>query len=214
MTEILGPHIKAVALDWDDNVVGTLKAKSAQHKHVARTHYEKELTDEEIREHWGKPLDVLVAQFYGTDDIDTAMAHILDCHADFPKELFAESPRVLAALKAAGLAVAVVTATSRTSIEVDFSHMGIEQYIDYVQTHEDTDFHKPDPRVFEPTIAWLGSVGIRPDETIYLGDGLHDMHAALGAGFEFVGTCRGLVLPEEFEEAGVRHIPHIGHLTD
>ncbi len=212
MPKLIGPHIKAVVLDWDDNLVATFEAKSRQHQHVARTHYQKELSSEEIHEHWGKPLDTLIRAFYETDDVEQAVEFILACHADFPKELFPETKKILADLKSAELAVGLVTATSRRSLDIDIGPMGVKDYFDYTQTQESTSHHKPDPKVFDPTKEWLQTLGISSEEAIYLGDGLHDMHAAVGAGFEFIGTGRGLVTPAEFESHGVRAIPHIGHL--
>ncbi|HSW74419.1 MAG TPA: HAD hydrolase-like protein [Candidatus Saccharimonadales bacterium] len=84
--------------------------------------------------------------------------------------------------------------------------------IDYTQTEDDTSFHKPDPKVFEPAIAWLASRHISPHETLYVGDGLHDMQAAIGAGFNFVGVTKGLVTADEFAEAGVTSIQNLDAL--
>jgi HAD superfamily hydrolase (TIGR01549 family) len=213
MSKFIKPSIKAVLFDWDDNLVDTLGTKSDQHKHVALQHYGKELTDEEIRAHWGKPLDVLLGLLYDTEDTQTAMQHVLAYHSDFPKAIFPETSQVLRSLSTAGYILGVVTATSRFSLEHDLEMFGIADEFSYIQTQEDTKFHKPDPRVFEPTIEWLKLKDIKPSETIYLGDGLHDMHAANGAGFNFIGTARGLVTVDEFSSKGAVSIDHIGKLV-
>lgn len=214
MSEHIGENIKAVLFDHDDTLVGTIGTKWAQHKHVASKYYGKELTDDEIKLHWGKPLRELVCLLYGTDDVEQAMANNTACHEDFPKELFVASIPTLRHLKAAGKLVGIITATSRFSFEHDLAtHEIPQEVLDYTQTADDTPFHKPDPRVFEPALTWLESQDVRPEEVYYIGDGLHDMKAALGAGFNFLGVETGLVTAEQFAEHNAISIPTIAELT-
>lgn len=51
-----------------------------------------------------------------------------------------------------------------------------------------------------------------PAEVLYVGDGLHDMRGALGAGFNFLGVETGLVTAKQFQMAGALSIPGIEHL--
>jgi len=202
--------IKAVFFDWDDNLVGTIENKWQQHRDIAKVHYGKDLTDEELKEHWGKPLTDLVGLLYGTEDIETAMSHLAATHTDYPKLLFPETKELLQTLSSRNIVLGIVTGTSRLSLTHDLETMGIETKIDYTQTLEDSEFHKPDHRVFDPAIEWLGGRNIAPEEVLYVGDGLVDMHAARGAGFEFVGTGRGLFSPEDFAEHGAIAVEHAG----
>lgn len=213
MSEYIDEHIKAVFFDHDDTLVGTIEAKFEQHKHVARTFYDKELTDEELKLHWGKPLNELACLLYGTDDIDKAMTYILATHEAYPKELFEVTIPMLQRVKAAEKIIGIITATSRFSFEHDLDlHEVPRELIDYTQTADDTDHHKPNPLVFEPAILWLARQGIRASETLYVGDGLHDMKAALGAGFSFLGVETGLVTAEQFADHGAKSIPTIGSI--
>ena len=214
MSEHINDTTKVVLFDHDDTLVGTITAKWAQHREVARKYYGKELTDEDLKEHWGKPLQELVCLLYGTDDAEQAMAHNLSNHEAFPKELFVATIPTLQHLRAAGKLLGIITATSRFSFEHDLDlHQVPRKLLDYTQTADDTSYHKPDPRVFEPAIAWLEAKGIRPDEVAYVGDGLHDMKAAVGAGFSFVGVETGLVTVEEFREAGAVSVPTIADIV-
>ena len=214
MSEHIGENIKAVLFDHDDTLVGTIGTKWAQHKHVASKYYGKELTDEEIKLHWGKPLRELVCLLYGTDDVEQAMANNTACHEDFPKELFVASIPTLKHLKAAGKLIGIITATSRFSFEHDLTlHEVPQDLLNYTQAADDTPYHKPDPRVFEPALAWLDEQGVQPEEVVYIGDGLHDMKAALGAGFGFLGVETGLVTAEQFTENKAISIPSIADLT-
>jgi pyrophosphatase PpaX len=213
MSEHVGEDIKVIFFDHDDTLVGTIDAKWAHHKHVAQTFYGKELTDDEIRPHWGKPLGELVCLLYSTDDVEQAMAHNTATHEAYPKELFTATVPTLRRIKADGLLVGVITATTRFSFEHDLDlHQVPRELIDYTQTADDTAYHKPDARVFEPALAWLAKRQIKPEEVMYVGDGLHDMKAAIGAGFNFLGVETGLVTAEQFSEQGGESIASIAAL--
>lgn len=209
----VGNQVKAVLFDHDDTLVATIAAKWAEHKHIARIYYGKEVTDDELRRHWGKPLSVMMVLLYGTDDIDQAMAYNKAVHMNFPKKLHNDTVATLQALHAAGKKTGVITATNHFSFSYDLEELGIShELFDYVQTEDNTSFHKPDPRVFEPALAWLQQQKIKPAEVVYVGDGLQDMKAALGAGFEFIGVSSGLVTQQEFAANGVTSVTKLSDL--
>lgn len=213
MNPHIASHIKVVLFDHDDTLVGTISTKWAEHKFIAKTYYQKDLTDDEIKLHWGKPLEELICLLYGTDDAQQALAYNIKHHTEFEKELFAATIPTLKHLKEIGKKVGIVTATSRISFEHDLDHHNVpRELLDYTQTAEDTDFHKPDPRVFKPALGWLKGTRLSPEEVLYIGDGLHDMKAALGAGFNFLGVQTGLIGAEEFQKAKARSISSIEEL--
>lgn len=213
MSNHIDEGIRAVFFDHDDTLVDTIGTKWAQHKHVAKLYYDKDLTDDEIIAHWGKPLQELVGLLYGTEDYEQALANNTLHADDFPKRVFEATIPTLRHLKAAGMILGVITATSRYSFESDLAlHQFPRELLDYTQASDDTPYHKPDKRVFDPAVIWLAAHDITPQETLYIGDGLHDMHAALGAGFNFLGVETGLVTADQFRAADARSIPSIAHL--
>lgn len=206
--------IKAILFDHDDTLVATREVKWAHHKHVARTHYHKELTDDDILPHWGKPLPELVCLLYGTDNVDEALANNAASHEKFPKVIYPDTIPTLKKMKSLGKLTGIITATTRFSFDHDLSlHSIPKELLDYTQTAEDTKFHKPDPRVFTPAHSWLTEQHISPEEVLYVGDGLQDMKAALGANFHFVGVETGLTSAQAFSQHGVASIPGIAALT-
>ena len=214
MTEHIGEQIKAVFFDHDDTLVNTIGPKWAQHKFVAKKHYGKNLSDDELRKHWGKPLRELLGIIYGTDDTDTALKNAYAYLEKFEKELFTETVPTLRHIKAAGMLIGIITSTSRHSFEHDLEvHKIPTELIDYSQTSDDTPYHKPDPRVFEPALAWLATKSVKPSEVVYVADGLHDMQAAIGAGFNFLGVETGLVTAEQFRDAGAISVSSIAELS-
>lgn len=191
--------IKIVLFDHDDTLVGTIKAKWAQHKFIAERFYGKKLKDEELHMHWGKPLTVLISKLYETDHIDMAMSYNIATRSQFPKQLFPGTVDTLKSLRKAGKKLGLVTATTLSSLNHDFGTLGIsKQLFDYIQTEDDTEFHKPDPRVFEPAKIWLKEQNIKEHEVLYVGDHLKDLQAARGSQFHFIGVETGLISREEF----------------
>ena len=210
---LIDPSFKVILFDHDDTLVGTIKAKWAQHKFIARTFYGKELTDDELRLHWGKPLTILMKLLYGTDHIDMAMSYNIATRPQFPKLLFKNTIMTLNALRKAGKILGLVTATTRASLKYDFQTLGIpEQMFELVQTEDDTIFHKPDPRVFEPVLKWISTHGIQPHEVLYIGDDLNDMIPAKKAGLGFIGVGTGLTSVEKFESNQVKAIHRLPDL--
>lgn len=213
MRDFSGEHFRAVLFDHDDTLVGTIDSKWDQHKHIARTYYGKELQDDEIRAHWGIPLHDLVCILYGTEDVEQALEYNKQHIDDYPKIAFPGSVDALRQVRATGSLVGIITATHRFSFEHDLVINGIPlDGLDYTQTADETPAHKPDPAVFDPTLEWLTSQGVKPAEVLYVGDGLHDMKAALGAGFEFLGVETGLVNARAFAEAGATSKPSVAEL--
>lgn len=207
-------HIKVVLFDHDDTLVGTIEAKWAEHKHIAKKYYGKDLTDDELREHWGKPLRVMMGLLYGTDDLEQAMSYNKATHHNFPKKLQNDTISTLQYLHDKGKKLGVITATHKFSLDYDLETLGIpKKLFDYIQTEDNTLFHKPDPRVFKPALAWLEKQNIKPAEVVYVGDGLHDMQAALGAGFEFIGITTGLTTKDQFKANGAWSINRLRDLV-
>lgn len=211
--DLIDPSIKVVLFDHDDTLVSTIKAKWAQHKFIGRTFYGKEITDEELQLHWGKPLTILMKLLYGTDHIDMAMSYNIATRPQFPKLLFKNTIKTLNTIHKAGKKLGLVTATTRASLKYDFQTLGIpEQMFDLIQTEDDTIFHKPDPRVFEPTLKWISEHKIQPHEVLYIGDDLNDMLPAQKAGFGFIGVETGLTSREKFEINRVKAIRQLPDL--
>jgi HAD superfamily hydrolase (TIGR01549 family) len=196
--------IKAVIFDLDDTLVKTHVVKWAQHKAVARDTYGRELTDEKLREHWGKPFNTLITILHdGADTLENMLAaYAANAHL-FPKELHDATTDTIQMLLERGIKLGIVTATNKVFLLRDLEHLNIpsEQFF-FLQAADETDFHKPDPRVFEPILGELERRGISNDETMYVGDALTDWYAARDAGMHFIGVTTGLHTADEFKAAG------------
>lgn len=207
--------VKLVVFDHDDTLVGTIQPKWSQHKYIAKEFYSRTITDEELRTHWGKPFTVLLRCLYKTDHIDMAMSYNIATRELFPKKLFKGTLDTLKALKSSGKKLAIVTATTKSSLLNDFKTLGLDQNIfDYIQTEDDTTFHKPNPLVFDPLKEWIKDKNIDISEVVCVGDHTHDMHTAQDAGFKFIGVTTGLINSEQFKKCGVPAIRALPELLN
>ncbi len=212
MGGLIGNHIRAVVFDFDDTLVATIEAKWAAHKHVARKHYGKELKDEDIRPHWGKPMTALFGLLYGESNAEAAMKLEQQYNREFPKVVYEDTLDLLKSLNRSSKLLGLVTALDRANLVRDLAEAGIDENLfDYTQAQEDSKYHKPNPRVFESLKDWLIKNNVAAKQTVYIGDGLQDMKAAIGAGFEFIGVTTGLVTQKEFESYNV---PSASRLRD
>lgn len=207
MSELIPDSIKAVVFDFDDTLVGTYEPIWRMHRHVAKKYYDIDLSDETILAHWGQPIDVLIRHYYQTDDSATGFKYILAEYSNFPKIKFEHTLPVLKILRESGKKIGIVTASHLSLIEPDFDIIGLtNDMVDYIQTADDTNVHKPDPAVFELLITWAKKQRINKDEILYVGDGLQDMKAATNAGLNFLGVTTGLVTKSRFKTNGVDSI--------
>lgn len=213
MSEYVTDEIKAVVFDFDDTLIGTHRAIWDLHRHIAKTYYDIELDDETLMRHWGRPLHELASNYYGTEDTEAAIAWMVHHQKDFPKEKFEYTESVLMRLKLGNKVLGLVSATTRQILKKDAEIAGIPlDIIDYIQTGEDTEVHKPDPGVFAPMLRYMYEREILPHEIIYVGDGIHDMRAAHGANIKFLGVETGLVAADEFAQFNASSIPDASRL--
>jgi phosphoglycolate phosphatase-like HAD superfamily hydrolase len=205
--------IRAVFFDFDDTLVGTFAAKSRMHIYVAKQHFDIDITEDDVKEHWGIPLLELRKTLYRTADGDRATKVCRACEMDFPKQLFPETKTALGVL-ASKYPLGLVTATDRYQITGELQDLDLAGYFAYAQTHDESEFAKPHPRVFDPALQFLGGKGISAVQALYIGDGLHDAAAAVGAGMQFIGVETGLIGRDDFAAAGYVSITNVGQLPD
>jgi phosphoglycolate phosphatase-like HAD superfamily hydrolase len=194
-------------LDLDDTLLSSSEAKWAHHKHVAHHFYGVTITDDHLREHWGRPLKKMIAAIYQDADDPIRIAERLALTNDeFPKIAFDGSAQAVTALLDAGLDVGIITSAFTEPAYFDLQRLGFPADRLFCILGEDVvEHHKPDPRVFDPAIERLPYSPL-PSSVVYVGDLMVDMGAATAAGFDFVAVTSGLVSADEFEAAGAKTI--------
>jgi pyrophosphatase PpaX len=111
--------------------------------------------------------------------------------------------RMLEALRAAGLSIAVVTSKARRRYGPDACHAGIAALIDVAICAEDTDGAKPDPT---PVLRALEQLGVRGSLAVMIGDTPVDVAAGIAAGTRTIGVAWGHAGEAELRAAGAEWV--------
>ena len=86
-------------------------------------------------------------------------------------------------LSEAGCRIGCVTSRNRYEFEKDEELKPLLKYFEVEICAEDTLLHKPNP---EPALEFLRRIGAKPEDTIFVGDTMHDFQCADGAGIPFL----------------------------
>ena len=118
---------------------------------------------------------------------------------------FPRVPEVLERLRAAGVAIAVITSKARVRFEADARRAGIGRLIDVSICAEDADAAKPDPAPVLRALERLGAVGAN---STMIGDTTVDIAAGAGAGTRTIGVAWGHGSEAALRAAGAEAIAH------
>lgn len=195
--------IKAVVFDMDDTLVQTKKVRYAAQKHMAKHFYDLVLSDEDIDQHWGKPFPQMMEAIYGPR---APLTEIMETYYSvtnlYPIGAYIGAAEAVTALSRR-LPIGLLTAANQRLMEEAMSSARISPSLfSYIQTSDDTEYHKPDPLVFAPVVEHYRKWEIVPGEILYVGDAVSDYLAARGAGLDFVGIAGHTTDRETFERAG------------
>jgi HAD superfamily hydrolase (TIGR01549 family) len=198
---------KAVLFDLDDTLLITYPAKWRQHQFAAKHFYDTDLSEDTIRQHWGKPTREMVRPFYGSDDaVDNMVANYRSLSESYLKELHKDTVDILDYLTRKKVLVGLVTNANLKTVLDDLSRLGVAiDRFGVLQTFDDTQTFKPDPKVFKTALHTLAAKSIT-DGILYVGDDITDFRSAQAAGIDFIGVTTGTRTKEEFYRAGAKNI--------
>lgn len=174
---------KHVIFDVDGTLADTdgISQRALQDLLFERTGEEEDLADLAFTR--GIPGDEALAQLGILDEEALARwDELAREHAEEVK-LFYGVREMLEDLRACGKVLGVVSSRRHDEYDAVITPLGIDGYFDNMVLAEDTERHKPEP---DPLLEYLRRSGARPEETIYVGDTLHDSRAAQAAGISFV----------------------------
>jgi pyrophosphatase PpaX len=200
---ILPVRYPAVLFDLDGTLIDSGAIILASFRHATQTVLRREIPDAEL------------AALVGGSSIHDQMRSIDETQADELVRVYREHneplhdeleafegiEHVLAALKAEGRRLGIVTAKRRKTVELAFAVLPLERYFDAVVTSDMTDRHKPDPA---PVLEALDRLGAEPSEAAFVGDSPFDIASGKAAGVFTVAVAWGNIHPlENLAEADV-----------
>ncbi len=213
VTDAQNPR-RAVLFDLDDTLFLTREVKWEHHRFVAKNSFGIDVTDEELAEHWGKPFEEMISLLYrGKGTAQERLAANRASNDRFPKKPIEGALDAVVELLNRGITVGIITSTVTERAVTELKEHGYPMdRLLLVQGADLTEFHKPNPRVFDRAITLLTALG--KTEITYVGDALTDEKAALSAGLDFVAVTTGLFQTDKFSDqstviADIRSLPKL-----
>jgi phosphoglycolate phosphatase len=194
--------IKVVIIDFDDTLCLTEEACFHLENAVAEEMGFQPMSREVHKANWGQPLDIAIPVRVPGIDVPHFMEKLSVRLEQYVHEGKVDSIQdknleALDELLASGRRLAILT--SRTYGEakhlLDTNHP-LNQRMEKIYHKDNSDFHKPDPRVFDKILA---DFEVAPHEAVYVGDAVTDAIAAKEAGLHFIAVLEsGLRTPDDF----------------
>jgi HAD superfamily hydrolase (TIGR01509 family) len=153
----------------------------------------------------GKGSGKLLATLLGDEDADRIGDEAKELHSRFYLETapllrpFDQAPELIRTLAGHGVRVVLATSAGADELKELRRVLDVDDVVSGIVSGADVDATKPDP---EPVVAALESAGTAPEDTIFVGDAVWDVHAATKAGVRTVSVLSGGVSAAELTEAG------------
>lgn len=180
MTDL--PPFDGVLFDMDGTLIDTVPHIMDTFHHTFKTFHVTDISDEAILASIGTPLETFLRQVSATDV--QRMVAVYREHNERSMDqsiaIFLGIPEMLAALRAFGVRLGVVTAKLRTSALQTLGVFGLQDSFDVIIVKEDTTRHKPDPEPLQLAMSRLGLADA--SRVLYVGDSIHDIKSARAAG--------------------------------
>jgi len=204
----------AVLFDLDGTLVDTVPFMLAcvRHAFLGRRGAP---TDAQWMAGLGTPLHLQLAEFAaGPREVEELAARYRQFwheHHDDMTRCFPGALDVVSALSAAGHPMAIVTAKTMNGALRSLRHTGLLPFMGAVVAADSCARCKPHP---EPVLLALERLGVRAGRAVLLGDSVHDVAAARGAGVPAVAAAWGAMTSGELLAAGaLRVLQDIRELT-
>lgn len=191
---------KLIVFDFDDTLVKTTQCKWQALKETAKKKYALEITDNDIKLHWGKPFELMLTEvFKNIDNFENLNNQYKAITKEHPMFAHKGATKLVNFLINKNYKVAILTSSSRDHVLEDLKHAGFDiSKFFRIYTSEDSEFHKPDSRVFNNLLEDCLKVGTTKEEVLYIGDSIKDHIASKNAKINFIGVLQGMNTHEEF----------------
>ncbi len=187
-------NIKAIIFDFDDTLALSSEEVVRAIEHTAQICDLPCPEREAIIEMFGRPLRLIVETFWPFANPEEFVEVYNGVYQIHNVRLIEKAKEVLEQLSLASFELHILTSRRRESLIKHLEQFAIKGLFKSLIAYEDVEYHKPDPRAFSVFFEKY-----KPNEVVYVGDSVYDMHAAKQAGIFFIGVCTGIVTREGFE---------------
>lgn len=195
--------MKAIFFDFDDTLVRTYQVAYRKHCNTARKLNLRIPSEKEYLSFYGLPWSDLITGLWPSVQFeDFKQVHVQEKNEDYDAVFGVNE--TLNFLNSKKLFLGLLTTRDKFSFNLVAQYAKINlNYFSAVLTRTNTNFHKPDPRVFDSALNLLSNHGIGKQETVYVGDSIYDFLAAHRAGLNFIGVLTGPTSKEVFLDSGL-----------
>lgn len=173
--------IKAVLWDFDGTLADTKSVIVNSWKYIYRQLENRDVTMEELEDSFGEPLRKSLEKRFPNVRVEDAIEIYRRYQQENQEKDFTPFPKVkamLELLKSKSIKMALVTSRGSKSTIEGLKEAGIYEYFQELITADMVENHKPNKEPLEKAMKLLG---VKPAETLMIGDTLFDLMAAVNA---------------------------------
>lgn len=190
----------AILFDIDGTLIDTVELITQALNYTYRKHLGIELPKEELRRLIGLPLKVQLHY------LDERVAHPIDHEAmerdeieyyERHRALERVLPEAVEAVREAhrrGYRTALVTSKNRVELQYVMPRLQLDTVVDAIISADDSPRPKPAP---DPVLSALQSLQVRPEDALFIGDTVFDIHCGRAAGVQVGAVGWGAHPPED-----------------
>lgn len=176
-------RIRTLLFDLDGTLIDSIRLILDSYHHTVKTHGLPPRTDEEWLAGIGTPLRVALADLVEhPEQMEQLIATYRDynlAHHDTQVLPYVGAPELVRRVKDLGYKTGLVTSKNRPGALRGLKLAGIADHFDVLVCADDVEHPKPHP---EPVLKALAQLGALPEETLFVGDSVHDMRCGRAAG--------------------------------
>lgn len=190
----------AVLFDLDGTVADTVDLIVRSFEHALQTVVGESIPSPHLRRWIGRPLGEVFRPW--PEQVGELKRVYREWNLIYHDELIRPYPgmaQLLAELRTSGTTTGVVTSKRRATAQMSLDSLGLAGVLAVQVAMEDTTEHKPHPA---PLLLGCRRLGIRPIDTVYVGDAVVDVQAAKAAGLGSIAVTWGAASAEDLRGAG------------
>lgn len=184
--------IRAVLFDLDGTLLDSIRLIIDSYHHALATHGLPPRTDEEWLAGIGTPLWVQFRDWaHEPDLLESLVATYRDYNIsnhDARVRAYPGAVEMVRGVRRRGLKSGLVTSKQRSGAERGLRFLELVEAIDVIVAADDVINPKPHP---EPLLIASKQLGTDPNESIYVGDSIHDMESGRAAGMRTAAALWG-----------------------
>jgi pyrophosphatase PpaX len=198
--------------DLDGTLTETHQLIFDSFNHVLMKYKSVRMTPAQILSYFGPPEEVCIRNMMGGIEFESVWKDFLDYYRSHLGDsiVFQGIRLLLEELKSRGKLIGVFTAKGTSTAELTLEFHGLRSLFDIVVTGSVVKNHKPDP---EGIRIALDRLGVRPEDTIVVGDSPSDCKAAASAGTDFIAVLYDNISRNRFSNLECRKAGSVSELS-